>query len=51
MVDRRDTIVLGLVMAFGSGVLISAVILTVFSWLIFVYGLKLTIPVWPKFIG
>jgi hypothetical protein len=31
------------------GVLISAVVLTVFSWLIFVWGLKLTIPVWPPF--
>ena len=34
-----------------KGVLISAIILTIFSWLIFVYGLKLTIPVWPKFMG
>ena len=33
------------------GVLISAVVLTLFSWLIFVYGLKLTIPMWPSFIG
>ena len=32
------------------GVAINAVVLTVFSWLIFVYGLKLTIPVWPVFI-
>ena len=31
------------------GVLISAVVLTVFSWVIFVWGLKLTIPVWPPF--
>jgi drug/metabolite transporter (DMT)-like permease len=31
------------------GVLISAAVLTAFSWLIFVYGLKLTIPVWPTF--
>ncbi|MEP7139236.1 MAG: tripartite tricarboxylate transporter TctB family protein [Caldimonas sp.] len=27
--------------------LLSALVLTVFSWLIFVYGLKLPIPVWP----
>jgi Tripartite tricarboxylate transporter TctB family len=32
------------------GVLISAVVLTGFSWLIFIAGLKLTIPLWPKFI-
>jgi hypothetical protein len=31
------------------GVLISAVVLTVGSWLVFVYGLKLTIPLWPRF--
>ena len=31
------------------GVLISAVVLTFFSWVIFVWGLKLTIPVWPWF--
>jgi hypothetical protein len=30
------------------GVLINCVVLTFFSWLIFVYGLKLTIPVWPS---
>lgn len=29
---------------------INAVALTAFSWLIFSYGLKLTIPLWPKFI-
>ena len=34
-----------------KGVLINAIVLTIFSWLIFVYGLKLTIPVWPKFMG
>ena len=33
------------------GVLLNAVVLTVFSWLIFVYGLKLTIPMWPSFLG
>jgi hypothetical protein len=32
------------------GVLISAVVLTVASWAIFVLGLKLTIPVWPWFV-
>ena len=31
------------------GVLVSAVVLTFFSWVIFVWGLKLTIPVWPWF--
>lgn len=34
-----------------KGVLVNAIVLTLFSWLIFVYGLKLTIPVWPRFIG
>ena len=34
-----------------KGVSINAIVLTFFSWLIFVYGLKLTIPVWPKFMG
>lgn len=33
------------------GVLLNSVVLTVFSWLIFVYGLKLTIPLWPSFIA
>jgi hypothetical protein len=33
------------------GVLISCVVLTVFSWLIFIAGLKLTIPLWPSFIA
>ena len=31
------------------GVVINCVVLTFFSWLIFVYGLKLTIPLWPTF--
>ena len=31
--------------------LINAAVLTIGSWLIFIYGLKLTIPVWPSFIG
>jgi len=34
-----------------KGVVINAIVLTFFSWLIFVYGLKLTIPVWPAFLG
>ena len=29
----------------------NAVVLTIFSWVIFIYGLKLTIPVWPRFIA
>lgn len=29
--------------------LISAVVLTIGSWVIFIWGLKLTIPVWPVF--
>ena len=33
------------------GVLIAAAVLTVFSWLIFVAGLKLTIPLTPAFLG
>jgi hypothetical protein len=33
-----------------KGVLIAAVVLTAFSWLIFVAGLKLTIPLWPTFL-
>ena len=32
------------------GVILNSVVLTVFSWLIFVYGLKLTIPLWPSFV-
>jgi hypothetical protein len=32
-----------------KGVLANAVVLTVGSWFIFVWGLKLTIPVWPWF--
>jgi Tripartite tricarboxylate transporter TctB family len=33
------------------GVAINCIVLTFFSWLIFVYGLKLTIPMWPSFVG
>jgi hypothetical protein len=32
-------------------VLINAVVLTIASWLIFIVGLKLTIPMWPSFAG
>lgn len=32
------------------GVIVNAIVLTAFSWLIFVYGLKLTIPMWPIYI-
>ena len=32
------------------GVLINCVVLTLFSWLVFVFGLKLTIPLWPIFV-
>ena len=34
-----------------GSVLGSAVVLTAASWVIFVWGLGLTIPVWPSFIG
>ena len=30
--------------------LISSIVLTAGSWFIFIWGLKLTIPLWPKFI-
>ncbi len=30
--------------------IVSVVVLTLGSWLIFIYGLKLVIPLWPKFI-
>ena len=33
------------------GVIANAVVLTVASWLIFIVGLKLTIPMWPSFIA
>ena len=32
-----------------KGVLANAAVLTFGSWVIFVWGLKLTIPLWPKF--
>ena len=31
------------------GVLISVVVLTIGCWLVFILGLKLTIPLWPRF--
>ena len=34
-----------------KGVLINSIVLTLFSWLIFVAGLKLTIPLWPSFLA
>ena len=34
-----------------KGVLLNAVVLTFFSWLVFIAGLKLTIPLWPAFFG
>ncbi len=33
-----------------KGVIAASVVLTVFAWLVFVYGLKLTIPMWPSFV-
>lgn len=33
------------------GSIINAAILTVMSWVVFVLGLKLTIPMWPAFLG
>lgn len=32
-------------------VIVNSVILTVFSWAIFIWGLNLTIPLWPSFLG
>ncbi len=31
--------------------LLNAIVLTVGSWIIFIYGLKLTIPLWPSFVS
>ena len=31
--------------------IINATVLTFGSWVIFIWGLKLTIPLWPKFLG
>lgn len=49
--------VLVLISAYASdehtwlGSIINAVVLTVMSWAVFVLGLKLTIPMWPAFLG
>jgi hypothetical protein len=49
--------VLVLISAYASdehtwvGTIINAAILTVMSWLVFIVGLKLTIPLWPAFMG
>jgi hypothetical protein len=32
-------------------VIINSIVLTVFSWVIFIWGLSLTIPLWPSFLG
>ena len=34
-----------------KGVIANSIVLTFGSWVIFVWGLKLTIPMWPWFIG
>ena len=31
--------------------LINSIVLTIGSWFIFIWGLKLTIPMWPSFLG
>jgi hypothetical protein len=31
--------------------LINSVVLTIGSWIIFIWGLKLTIPLWPAFLA
>ena len=33
------------------GVILNAIVLTIGSWAVFVWGLKLTIPLWPRFFG
>jgi len=33
-----------------KGVLANAIVLTIGSWAIFIWGLKLTIPLWPAFV-
>ncbi len=33
------------------GSIVNAVVLTLMSWLVFVVGLKLTIPMWPSFVA
>ena len=34
-----------------KGVVVAAVVLTLMAWVIFIVGLKLTIPMWPSFIA
>ena len=34
-----------------KGVVANAIVLTIGSWAIFIWGLKLTIPLWPRFLG
>ena len=34
-----------------KGVIANAIVLTISSWVIFILGLKLTIPLWPRFLG
>ena len=33
-----------------KGVIVNSVVLTAFAWFVFVWGLKLTIPLWPNFV-
>ncbi len=33
-----------------KGVIVASIVLTAFAWFVFVWGLKLTIPLWPSFI-
>ena len=35
----------------ASTTLVATVVLTVGSWALFIWGLKLTIPLWPVFIN
>ena len=32
------------------GVVVASIVLTAFAWFVFVWGLKLTLPLWPSFI-
>jgi hypothetical protein len=34
-----------------KGVLLNAIVLTIGAWAIFIAGLKLTIPLWPRFLA
>ena len=33
-----------------KGVIVNSLVLTAFAWFVFVWGLKLTIPLWPNFV-